>query len=636
MSNYASVPQPQNVTLRDLQKGMILHLPAQLLPLGAAVDLTNLAVTHGGLKRAVPFTDFQIDGTPEEGDYLKKVELVYTSVNELENVAFGSLFLYSLGDDSKTLSRISFGLEFTADPTDASIAYDSSDNTWIMTVPVGFDLSKVQRGDRLVIDTDLFPIEVVLGQSIVFADPNGYLDSTIDDGNEYSSFEIYFSWGASPPYDISYAIVPKNIFIADRSVRGLIAYNEDDGMREIPFSQETDVSSINAVLYHDYRLFLGGVTIDGLRYPGRIIWSTRSSPYDPAFQQIEDETFSFDCVGSTTEILRMLSLDTQVVVYFRDAIFVGRPTNVVGLPYNFLQLDSGGIGVAGSLAVCSIGDGHFFVGQDDIYFLSANGSLQKIGSPVIPRTIEAYASSLDRTECVVDTAESRVLFLFKNASGNFEEAWAFNYQYQAWYRLDLSGQSMTRMTRVFSKTWADYPQGNPHDSEFEMLTTEGTWADPALAGLTWQDFNPSKTLNRLFLLRDNQMHIVDQTGSECSVRGQSPNVLWESGDMDFDKSDEVKTVTRLTLKLEEPFVIADGDDPSTALVFEVFASSNRGRTWKRCGTIRIGEGEDEGKVNFQSTGSLFRFRIRSNSTVGAYKITEVGVRARLRGLETSY
>lgn len=640
MSDVAGyvAPDPSNVAIRELQRGIVRNIPAQLIPMGAMRDQVNGAVTHGGIKRSVSFVRQSLSGAPEDRDSLEFADVCYVSEDEVETLVFGRRFLYTLGGDGQTLSVKRMSLVFTADSESADLDYDGSTGEWTLTFPAGFDLGKVQVGDILEFDPGSFEISKVLSQVIGFYDVDDLLDPDEDDETTVASVTFFLAFAAVAPFVVQHVSVPGNVFVADRSQRGLLVYNAANGLKEIEFDQGENaevISEINCLAYHDYRLWLGGMTLDGVRYPGRIIWGKRSSPYDPAFSERSDGEF-LDIIGPKTEILRIEALGSLLVCYFGDAVYFGRPTNIVGLPYDFTLLNTGGIGLVGPRALCSVNDGHFFVGQDDVYFLSAAGGLEKIGSAVVDRTIDAYSGSLEHTVVVADPKESRVLFAFRNASGNFDEVWAFNYTYSSWYRMDIAGQSLSQVSRVTSITWDDFPQGVPTDPEWEAPTAADTWEDPAWKDKAWAELMPSTEFARLVVVSDNQMYSPAEGNWLCELRGAAPAMVLESGDMDFGQPDVVKTATRLTVKLESVHDLTGQEDESAFIRFRVETSTNRGRTWKDHGWIVIGVGQDEGKLNFLHTGSMVRFRLTCGSNVAGYKVTEVGLRVRQRGLETVY
>lgn len=107
-------------------------------------------------------------------------------------------------------------------------------------------------------------------------------------------------------------------------------------------------------------------------------------------------------------------------------------------------------------------------------------------------------------------------------------------------------------------------------------------------------------------------------------------VTLETGDLDFGLPDENKVTVRLNVKINRLI------PTNQILAFTVEGSTNRGRRWKRLGTITIGVDADEGATMFTMTGSTHRFRLVSSDLVPAFAVTELGLRVRGGGSELSF
>ena len=621
--------KPSNITIRELMHGIKLKQPAQLIPLGAATNLVNLQTSSGGLRRADCWVQQAFDvANAVAGDFIQEVQLVFTTQSELDLLFFGESRIYKLSDDLSEIQQITWGMTIGTGASPVGTVAQA-DGRWSVVINQEFDISSLSIGDLVKIDTGLFRILDLMGQTL-------YIDAseTQPTTGDKNQFAFVYQLQNRAPFPKQHIALPGNVFFVDRSERKLLAYNLNSGMRELSFDSTKNVSQINAVAYHDYRLWLGGMSIDGQRCPNRLLWGKRSSPLDSGFLEIEDPSFYLDLIGPKTEILRILSLGSLLVVYFFDAIFFGRPTNIVGLPYDFEQLNTGGLGLVGANAVCSLADGHYFVGRDDIYFFSAQGSLEKIGSEILKETVEnpEYRDNLDQTRVVADPKNSRILFMFY-AEGeiSFDEIWAYNYEFKSWYRLDINGRSLSQFSLVTSETWNTITPGYTTDVPGNP-GVPGAFTWPAFMTDSWASFKPGGNFNQLFLIQADHLFLpADDQQLLCEARdGLAPEVVFESGDIDMDSPDMNKTVTRLSLKVDRPMGQAE------LLEFNVEVSSNRGQTWKPCGILRISAGRDESKVNFRLTGSLIRFRLTSTSEVRRYRITEISLRARIGGLETQY
>ena len=110
----------------------------------------------------------------------------------------------------------------------------------------------------------------------------------------------------------------------------------------------------------------------------------------------------------------------------------------------------------------------------------------------------------------------------------------------------------------------------------------------------------------------------------------------ETQDMDFGLPDTDKSVMSLGLRLMD-----DSDSTRTTTVkFRVEGSTNRGKTWRYLGALRISADDDEDAITFRMTGPTIRFRISTGSvsygTTAAcapWTILELTSRVRARGAE---
>lgn len=335
----------------------------------------------------------------------------------------------------------------------------------------------------------------------------------------------------------------------------------------------------------------------------------------------------WDFSDEISEILRVKSLGNLLIIYFRESVYFGRPTNVTDLPYAFTKLDVGGVGLVGRKALVSWDDGHYFVGKDDIYYLSATSSIERIGSPVIKRMLE-NCNSPENIYAAVDPENDSIVFgIPQGGSKNISELWYFNYKKDSW---SYSTISATMLASIGS--YLDYEWG------VSTMTLNGIsitrWGNDAAgtsfadAGFnSWKDFDQKLTIKDLYIGQGYQEGFVYRSDDIAQTDyGNAPiTAEIETGDFDFGAPDMVKTVRRLSLKLK--------DNIAQDLTFNVWTSVDRGATWHYQNDLVIEAGDDEGKVDFRSTGSTTRCRLITMSVTDPFKIMEIILRARIRGLE---
>ena len=343
-------------------------------------------------------------------------------------------------------------------------------------------------------------------------------------------------------------------------------------------------------------------------------------------------------------ITRVKKMGNLLVVFFPQGIYFGRPTNQYELPFAFTMVQTGGIGLVGKKAVTEYDDGLFFVGQDDVYFFSANSSLIPVGSPIVNEMIKD-CSKKEAIYCATDPVNDSLIVGVPGASDTIEELWYFNYKAKAWSHSPLSCDMIATLGIYTSFKWTDaetendYSTNPDNDPSTQTMTLNGTeidsWGNDAGAALTdtfatagfptWRSLEQSISVNDLFIASDGQLFFSDDLSSGDDSAGLISYVI-ETGDIDLNAPDTDKTFNRLSLKVDR---IMD-----TPITFDVFTSRDRGRNWIYRGAMRVEVDSDETYVNFRAKGSTCRFRISSVSECDPYIVNEIIIRGRGRGLQT--
>ena len=193
------------------------------------------------------------------------------------------------------------------------------------------------------------------------------------------------------------------------------------------------LESADGVTYFDDRLWVYNCKEqDGNKYSQRIRWSWPGN-----FDVFRTQDY-IDLPYSEGEIIALIPMGSLLIAYFTDAIYVGRQTSIIGLPYKFERLEIGNTGLINQKAVVSWVDGHFFVGQDNIYFLSGNAALQEIGSTVLQETLD-YAKSIgleNKIQAEHDPTSNTIAFYFPEFDNDAQvgvesyssKVWRWNYR----------------------------------------------------------------------------------------------------------------------------------------------------------------------------------------------------------------
>ena len=368
------------------------------------------------------------------------------------------------------------------------------------------------------------------------------------------------------------------------------------------------------VAYHADRLWLGDITIGSTRYPQRIMWSKTTSRSD--FGSIGSSQF-VDRPYSPGRLLRLVPLGAYLVAYFEDAVDIGRPTNIAGdsLPIAFQErLPTGGLGLLGPRAVCAWLDGHFFLAQNGAYYLSLSKGIERVDYGILEKPIRSCLYP-GRAYVEYDRKNNRIVFGLTQSSDRIEVIYSFNLLTKAWSREPVDASCIAK----------DLPY---------LVTIEGLDSlSSTISGLdsvavTIETLGiQGKDSSILLGSHDGKSYQVSRD-SNLDTTGNLKQVLLETGDLDFDSTDKLKSAYRLSIRLDQP-VASDAQ-------ITVLGSTNSGDSWRTLGVLRIEAGKREGFIGFSLTSSVLRFRLVSSSLPQSARIIEYTVRVRGRGVESYF
>ena len=331
-------------------------------------------------------------------------------------------------------------------------------------------------------------------------------------------------------------------------------------------------------------------------------------------------------------IRRFVPMGANLMTYLDDAVFVGTPSNTPNLPLAFQQVPTGGIGVAGPRAVASVVlprdeqnlwglniAGHFFVGQDNVYFLSASSlTLQPIGSKIVKNSV-MKCQVPQRIQAVVDWNTRRVRFGFPRSSNYVEDIYDFDWETKEW-------SHEPRKTWMLGDPFLSYSL-----SVTFMTTVTGVFmclVDDATKMVSGWTQSP---LTARAVYMENAGTLWTYAGAELAINpdGSANPIAIETQDYDEGVPGMVKFWRMLRVK------IAWDTAPSVDIVFAVSISLDLGQSWRGIGNLTVRSGETEGWINFRATGPHIRFRISSSTPVEPYYVVELTRLVSLRGVQVS-
>jgi len=603
MSDFTRPQARKVIAVRPLVKGMFRDRGTQAIEDGGFLSLKNVTVTPTGIRRRPAFLSIANDESPVDRP-IDAQTWVTSSGSVIE-----TLITESLVYDLSRLSGLTLkALTYT---TGTAASADGDTITGTSTVwknAAGSDWDEVRPGDYFALDSvgTLVRISAVNSATeieLASTYPTTTFDTAVDD--DYTIYRGFRVRGTEYLVDtvaannrmlfLSPYLPPTEIATGGTSLEYLQDSSGDATIESAHFTARTGA-------FFEERLYLGGMhEYDGAAYQElhqRVRYSTTTD-----FGQFEGTgTGYIDLDYTNGPILAIRTMGNLLAVYLQDAIYLGQGTPDVNNPLKFDQVETGGIGLVGQKAVVPYKDGHFFVGQDNIYYLSPRG-LEPVGTPILQDSIES-CDQLWRVYAVMDTKRHRVVFGFPRSDRFMEILWSFDYRTGAWSYEEYPTYMIAALLFDNNLSWND-------------LSTY-TWNTINTLAPTWDDLRGEGTVEKDFIREFGQiLQIASDSAPSDDIDGDIEIIL-ESKDHDLDAPDLEKAVTRLAVKLQ----FTDGEAFDSALDFTCEVSQNRGRTWKNVGRLRIRAGEDEGHCDFRLVGSTFRFRLTSSAAVPPYFITE--------------
>jgi hypothetical protein len=420
-------------------------------------------------------------------------------------------------------------------------------------------------------------------------------------------------------FNIDYTLAPITTGNAALFADGYGYIKQYNGLTEEVTDFTTEFTNPYSLEFFNNYLYIGGPDDT---HPNRLVWSQLGN-----VESFPSANY-FDFLEEQEPLVRLKGLGNLLIAYFPKAIYFGRPTNRVDLPYSFTRVEAGKIGLIGRKAVTSWNDGHYFVGADDVYFLSAANALERIGTPIIKEMLK-NCSFKEGIYVSVDPQNDCVVIGIPESDNNIDVLWYYNYKTGGWSKNPMSCSAIMAFGIFTERFWGDSTMeldGTTIDFWDDADTGAGETDFESEGWTSWKKLESSLSGVDLHIAVDNQIYQADNL-EELDFSSQPIDVVLESGDLDLDLPDTEKTFNRLSLKVDRIM-----EQP---IRFALYTNYRRGRldTWEYKGDLVVLVGEDEGKVNFRSTGSTFRFRLVSDSQAEQYVINEIIIRGRPRGLE---
>lgn len=604
---------PVFTTIRPLNKGMVRNLAPTGMEPGSFWNAQNYMVGINGPKRRPGFIRLMGGNQVAAADRpLVDIAAFWKTDGTQEAGLITSRYFYQFKTYSAPTVKNWTCSEGTCSTSGSTVT--GSGTNWDSDDPNGW----IRAGDYIVLDADGSgdgpeTIEI----SAVTNDTTLALASTpVGTYGAGTDYEIHRGFVVDDDYLVDWVVVAgdtNKLIMSDYS-RPPYSYDGTDFT-----TLDDDIAYIPACVAYfggsrSDRLWLlntkEGTYGSELNYFQRIRWSSATDVTDFAAADYIDLPYG------NTPIKKGLNLGYTFVIYLGDAIFYGRPANDPNLPYVFDRLGTDGVGLIGPKAVVSYLNGHFFVGQDNIYFLGSDLSVERIGTPIVEQTIHA-CDSMNKIYVAIDTVRDQILFGFPESGDSIEKIWHFNYKAKAWSYTERVATFLSNPLIDIGLTWDD----------LGTALSANTWTGLGADFESWDQIGEEQASNKIYTSQSGYIYELSENRSNDQVGGLIEAEL-ETGDFDFGKPDIDKTMKRLTVRLE--------DNPSGDLTFNVFISDDGGDSWTDVGDLVIASTERKGKLDFTATGGILRPKLTSDSDVEPYVITEIGMKVVPRGEEIRY
>lgn len=627
---------PSSISIKPLNKGMYTDVDARDIPMGGGRVVGNLWPIQSGLRLRPGITwegteSLSTHETIDSERYWKSFFTYWETDGDRTNMLVSGKYLYKYSGTSFTGVYLAYStgtVSITAGGTTVTLATGD------------FTAGDAQAGDYIIVDTGGSPVQ--------------YIIASVTDTTHLEVTVAAAATDTSVNYSIRKAFKPReghetNHCMA-RGDSGASWAILTDGNRAPFYYDGTSLAALgmtggiltNACVcaYFGSRLWLANTYESTTYYKNRIRWSSATDI------KTFDAVDYIDLVGIQGEIIRIVENGTVLIVYCTDSIWYGRQTNYPDLPYVFIRLDTGGVGLPSSRAVIDAPQGHFIVGQNGFYFLTPSLEFQSIPCPMqdalfIPGTNSTYGiGQYAGINCVYSTSLGAIVMSLPtssetvNSSGHLVVFVLATGGWSIWDSFDTCTALGEMVDYSTQYTWTT------------LNAAAYTWTTLGTTYTTWSALNPPVAVTSLFIGGLDYRGYVGRFSPEIvpdrfptGLSGSCYVKFW-SADYDFDKPDDDKTVTKLNLRLR--------DEVTTTAnwVFEVNVSEHRGAnqeaTLRDVGDLTFSQYYKEQKVDFRATGSRFAFQLVANWTsaqallLNPFSMTEIGLRVKLRSKEERY
>lgn len=626
---------PTTLGLRPLTGGMATEGHSSTLPPGSFRKVQGFDVTMKGPKRIGGWdkmTNDQVDLFFTDGtEKIQDFGVLVTTSGVPKATIVTNRMLYQF-DNSTGFVPVPWGNSVLSTATFTMASFTAgTDDVFTFTGDIE-TANKVKVGDWIKVLVSTVP-EYLQIKTISFATPTATI--TMDGSFTGSAIDslvvsVYKPFQTPDNEITDFAIGRNTMYLVDGTTLWVFKYNGTYltfVTMVDPDTAAVTMLTAKTIAYFRDRLYFGQITESDSTIRQRVRWTEVLT-----WNEIGVDSY-IDLDYRTGEIQKVFGADTLLLVFTRDAVYYGQQSNLVGLPQAFYQLQTGQVSAISQKAIGTLLGGCVFVGPDDVYFIvmtDAGPTINRIGTNVANVMLRSQSEPItfEKTVVKINPKESNVLVA--TGQTNLTKIWIWNYKTKGWSMvsadLGTDGYSLTALAAanyVDQMTLDELTALESPAASFDG-TAYGAWSmDSFIAAISGVDVFGFST--------DGYFYKYVPTSSANALGTGSNAIRAElvTQDFDFDRPDDIKTFTELTVRLDDDFETSL-NPRSAVITMTVQGSTDYGRTWKSLGTLTFGTTDVEDKLNFRLTGTTARFKLTSSTIVEPYTILELGLRVKTR------
>ncbi len=626
MSDFTP-PTPQSIPVRPLTRGMVSNRVSSEMPAGSGKVVRGMRVEPRGLKRRASWNPFlslkdsygQI-ATLAAGEVVQEYLPFWKSDGSFQLLCLTNRRLRRLTASDSTWVEIPSVKTYTITGEAGNVYTCAGENFVTDGIRVG-DMARIIVGSS-VVET-----------AVTLASGTDLTVAAAPAGRTSANLVIAHTFAAAQLTVVDRAYIPNGLVLTDGTAGGIWKYDGSVltllGVHAAVGDPDPDyLTGARSVYYFAGLLWLGNTLETGSDGKRFVRWSSATDITE--FAAADYVFFS----NEKSSVLCVRSVEDIPVVFLEAGIYNGFPSDVVGLPYLFTKVETGGLSAASMRGIVSAQGSLYFVGFDNAYQLVPGrlGTRQSLvltdeifGNPVADAMFKDV-QNVSHASALFDRNTGSLVFSVDTSSdGRIARVFYYSLRTKAWSYDDEPYRAFTSLSSlpyIVETLWDD-------------LDTV-TWAELLAQGSSWLSLSGASDLVWLMASGPNgEPYVASSDGRRDSlVVGTPPAPLdsevsteFQTGDFDFGDPDFSKVLVRVSLKVSEVDSYVRTDNAE----FDVQVSEDEGLTWVSKGTASVEPGSYVEEVHCRSRSDVLRVRILG-SDVPPIMLEEVILRVRGAGL----